>query len=174
MASYLTGNMAPSSPLVVQGNNMSAVVQIEPPTKPKYEQLEIDNILSSLEVIANLDQGQKLRILDKNRFAVDDRYFQSIMRYDKREDIIEFLDHLYNEIERHVHNYVAKISQKQDQDHSIDYLHKLLSRLDILIFKFANLSYIYDSDTDSKSRLTVIKDKFQIFSNNIYRKLLIR
>ena len=160
--------MASSLNVIVQ----DVVIQVEP-IDPKSETKRLDNILSSLEVVANLNRGEKLRILDNNRLAVDDRYFPSIMRYDKREDIIKFLDFLYNEVEYHVLNYVTKISQKNDLDHSVDYLHKLLSRVDILIFKFVNLSYIYDSDTDCKSRLTVIRDKYDIFSRNIWRKILI-
>ena len=144
------------------------------PSKSRYAHMEIDKILSSLEVIANLNQGGKLRILDNDRLAVDDRYLQSLFRDDTREDIIEFLDHLYLEIESHVHSYMVKIRQNNDQDNNIDFLHKLLSRLDILIFKFANLSYIYDNDTDCKSRLTVIRDKYEIFSRNIWRKMLLR
>lgn len=161
------------------GTNLSMVNNIvkNSDEQDKWPDLNIDMISSSLKVIADLRVGYKLKIVESNRLAEDNCSMYSIFRYGedkKRENIISFLDHLFSETERNIWNILADIRQNVNVDTNVCILQGLIYKIHIFLHRYENMRMTYKEDSDTFTRLGLIRDKFFTFLNALFRDIVVK
>ncbi|ARF10289.1 hypothetical protein Hokovirus_1_168 [Hokovirus HKV1] len=154
--------------------NLNNKMQEEHETWPE---LNIDMISSTLKVIADLRVGYKLKIVENNRLAEDNSTSYKLFRYGddkKRENIISFLDHLFCETERNIWNILSDIRQNVNVDTNVCILQGLIYKIHIFLHRYENMRITYKEDSDTFTRLGLIRDKFFNFLNALFRDMVVK
>lgn len=157
-------------------DKMDGKKDIKSDEKPKFPDLTVDEINTSLKVVGDLSPGSKLKIIDNRYLAEDNSYIQSIARYSSgqsRENLINFLNHLFSEIEKKVRTILFNIRNGIDVDNNISILQGIVGKIFVFLHKYENMRSVYKSDSSAFARLGIIRDKFFTFMNTLFREMTI-
>jgi hypothetical protein len=143
-----------------------------------WPKLSIDEIITSLKVVGNLNEPVKLKIIDDKYLAVDTSFsiLKPISRYfydQGREKLIHFLDHLLTETKEIVENIYQNVRQGEDLNNNIFQLQNILGKLFVFMHKYETMRKIYEDDSSTHARLGVIRDNYYRFLNDIFRKIVL-
>jgi hypothetical protein len=133
--------------------------------------LSIDDLGVSLKTVAELKQGEKLKIIDNRYFAIDDRYVYSLSRTVCREEIIAFLEIMYNNIFKHGYRILSEIRSKQNVDNNICILNGLIYKIAIFLHNYETMRSVYKTNSDAYCKLGNNRDRFFMFMSNFFREM---
>jgi hypothetical protein len=165
-------------PMELQVPCITATEDVEPDssTDCKFKPLTIDVLNANFEVVTNLQRGKKLQIADGIYFRADDRYAQSLTRYlsgDSKDAVVDLMDHMYSETERHINKIREDIRQNICVDINITLLHGFITKMHAFIHTLDNVKSIYENYINICARFNVIKAKFLDFSAVLFRELIL-
>ncbi len=143
------------------------------PTINEVQTLTIDDINISLKVVGDLKTGSKLKILNGTYLAEDNSYINPITRYNTqcRDKIIIFLGILFSEVTRNVYILLDEIRNKINVDNNIHILQGLVYKVSVFLHNYETMRIVYKSDSGAFSKLGIIRDKFFMFLNTLFRDL---
>jgi len=146
--------------------------------EPRYKSLQLSQVNTSLMVVSSLTSDTKLAVENNTFLKVDDAYF-SYLRNTTRNDVVEFIEHLYKETNR---LFIITYNQLQENkkspadkehDRTITEIHSLYNNVILFLSKFDHVINVYSSDTLIKARLEELKDKFKSLEYNFFRNIII-
>ncbi len=135
--------------------------------------LTIDDINISLKVVGDLKTGSKLKILNGTYLAEDNGVLNGWTRYNTqcRDNIIIFLGILFSEVTRNVYILLDEIRNKINVDNNIHILQGLVYKVSVFLHNYETMRVVYKSDSGAYSKLGIIRDKFFMFLNTLFRDL---
>lgn len=139
-------------------------------------ELSIDDINTSFKVVGELSVGTKLRVVGNRCLAAECSSFSSLGRYyacQGREQVIKFLDHLFNETVRNMNKLLDDIRNHINTDDNINALTGMIYKLGIFLHHFENVRNVYKADSNVYARLDNIRDNFFNFRTTFFRKLIL-
>jgi hypothetical protein len=148
--------------------NMSKADQLV----PDVQTLTLDDINTSLKVIGDLKEGNKLIIVNGRHLAEDNSYINALSRYNTsqgRKRIITFLENMYSEVIRNVYILLGEIRNKVNVDNNIYMLQGLIYKISVFLHNYEKMRVVYKSDSHTYSQLGLTRDKFFMFLNTFFR-----
>jgi hypothetical protein len=164
---------------VSSSNNSLATAEQNIPTnklsgsKHDWPELSLDNVNTTFKVIGDLNNGSKLKIIDKKYMAEEDAYVPSFRRTTTRTDILSFLEHLYHETIRNTDMLLFDIRSGINVDNKVPELENMISNMIIFLHKFDTMRNVYIKDTSAYAQFDNIKAHFIKFRQSLFRDLAI-
>lgn len=148
------------------------------PTEEQYKwpTLTIDDINTSFKVVADLQAGSKLKIINKKHLATDDSYALALTRYNTgqgREIIISFLEHMFKQTEQNVYDILTNIRLGVNIDNNVSILSNLIYKMATFLHRFDVMRSVYVKDSSTHARLGNIRDNFFTFHLNLFREMTV-
>lgn len=161
------------TPKPVEQTNI-VIVPSEPVKSEPWPVLSVDNINTTFKVVADLPANTKLKVVGRIHLAAEDSYIPSFSRYQSeqgREIIISFLEHVFKETDRNLHDLLRQINNGESVDNNISVLSNMMYKLSIFLHRYDNMRNVYKNDSGVHARLGNIRDNFFTFYNNMFREL---
>lgn len=139
-------------------------------------ELSIENVNTTFKVIGDLREGVKVKIVDDLYLAEENSYITSFTRYtngQSRDNLMNFLNHLFEETKRNTMELLTSIRANHDIDNKISELENIYSNLNIFIHRFDIMRNVYKGDTGTYAKLGVIHNKFLTYRQSFFRDMVI-
>lgn len=151
-------------------NNMAdAVVQ----KQNNFKELTWENLNTSFTVVINMNMNTKLMIVNDSYLAEDNSLLQSFTRSCTREQIYEFLEHMYLSTTKYVDLIILELVDGLNVDTNTSKMSLLVYKLCVFEYSFDKIMVVYKKDSGIYAKMQTLKNNFMQFRENLMRRLII-